>query len=133
VKKKHIKFILFVIVLLIFIGILADFLTYQNFQLSIYNGTSQSIGNFYVTYYNTENGIKIKDIQSKAINKTEVILPEDYKTEGNLLLYYYDKNNVRHEEVIVDYFEVPARAKLLIIIKNINEDGVMDFKTIRYL
>lgn len=128
--KQIIKTLSFLFIIIIFIA--ASFLfVFKNFKtgvnLSISNETESQIENLKISFKyankKTETVILSK-LDAKNRTKLNLSYPKDF-TEGTIILQYVDKNNKEHTENIVGYVEKGSRAESDIIIKNMDENGII--------
>ncbi len=97
-------------------------------DVTFHNNTDIEITEFYLTYRGLEEDILLSDIVSgDSINIS--IDAVDNIDESDLVLYYYDNNDVKQEIVVIGYFEGSGGGqKSVVRINSIDENGVFDIE-----
>lgn len=125
-KKKAIISMIIGIVLIIAIYIITfSNLFVSGIKISICNETLQDIGNIFITYTGSKSDIAVPVIVSGKTETVSVDLPDDF-SEGNMTLYYYNRDNEKYEKIIIGYMEKNYNYKIKLSIESIDENGIMN-------
>lgn len=122
-----------VAVLIIFAGILLtgkmlmSFMFTSGFDISFENQTSSKISGLKITYMNAAKDVVVPDIEADSKIKLN-INPLEKFGENSMKLYYFDQAGNRQEETIVGYFEMGYSGKSNVVIKSIDEAGILTFE-----
>lgn len=134
-NSKYIKIISFLIALCIMLLIGYRFISFSGFEVTISNKTDLDITDLElscVSYGITDKVIELPVIKASQKKKAKFELQKDFG-EGSIMLSYFDKNEVLHEENISGYIEGHDRGKISVIIKGVDEDGIIEFDVIETL
>ena len=95
--------------------------------IHVNNLSDKTIEKLYFKVENTRTEISIKNIKPNRI-KSETILTKDLRNEKNLVMYYYDHNDNKHEHIIFDKLIWGYNKDIKIEITGINEDNSYNLK-----
>lgn len=124
--KKLLPWIILTILVFGFIGYKLT-VDKQGINVVIGNETDKKIDGLKLMYENITEDISIPSIEPKVQNNIKLEPKEDFK-ENKLKLYYLDKSGVVHDEVLVPSFKKGENMTVYVRIKEISEDGIMDFE-----
>lgn len=99
----------------------------KGFEILINNNTNKEISGLNITYNNITKDITVPNILPQSNFKFN-INPKENFGENTMKMYYYDKTNKKHEEILVGYFEKGYRGKVYIEINSINDNGKLEVK-----
>lgn len=101
----------------------------DNVQITIKNQTENMLDNLYlmISYANDTKELPVR-LEAGKTEKLSFELPNDF-TEGNISLYYYDYNNILHEEVIVGYVEQRNGVDAEVSVRFMDQNGILDIMT----
>ncbi|SHI66248.1 hypothetical protein SAMN02745163_00593 [Clostridium cavendishii DSM 21758] len=99
----------------------------RGINVAIGNETNKKIEGLKLMYENITEDISIPGIEPNVQNNIKLEPKEDFK-ENQLKIYYLDKSGVVHDEVIVPSFKKSENMTVYVRIKEINENGVIDFE-----
>ena len=128
------KIIIIVVVLIGFVSLclflLGKYLFPFGHELDVtfHNNTDIEMTEFYLTYRGLEEDILLRDIGSGDTFNIRIDAVDNID-ESDLVLYYYDNNDVKQEIIVIGYFEGSGGGqKSVVRINSIDENGVFDIE-----
>ncbi len=124
--KKILPWVILTVLVFGFIGYKLN-VDKKGINVVIGNESDKKIEGLKLMYENIPEDISIPSIEPKVQNNIKLETKEDFK-ENQLKIYYLDKSGIVHDEVIVPSFKKGENMTVYVRIKEINEDGVIDFE-----
>ena len=99
----------------------------NNIEINLYNSTSSVISNLHISYDSAKTNIEIAKLQpNKSTNI--LITPSKISGENTLRMYFVDKNNITHTNVLIGYFEKNYKISISVNIQKITENNILIMK-----
>ncbi|ERI93078.1 hypothetical protein HMPREF1982_01899 [Clostridiales bacterium oral taxon 876 str. F0540] len=94
----------------------------------VQNKTNSTIGSIYFTYagYRSDDPV-IKNLESGKIDNVSMY-SKGYCGDKSLIMYYYDKNKIKHEHIVYDRLGFDYVSDIIIQILSAEEDGSFNIK-----
>lgn len=71
--------------------------------------------------------LKKKPVSAKFTRKIVPLINLDMEGTKQLIMYYYDKNNIKHEHIIMEELNAAYKKCIGVEILKINDDGSLNF------
>ena len=130
-KRVIIGIFVTIVVVILVLGGVGQF-TYSifsssEFDINFENKTDSQIQNLKITYTNITKDIDVPMIQPNSSIKISVNPTEEFG-ENRMILYYFDNQKRRNEEILVGYFERGYSGSAKVKILNIDSEGKLNIK-----